>query len=55
MPSVNNPGTYSSVCIDLNVRNLAVNTILASALSTMPKARPRSRSTRHPRTTRTAP
>ena len=32
MPSVNNPGTYSSVCIDLNIRNLAVNTILASAL-----------------------
>lgn len=32
MPSVNNPGTYSSVCIDLSVRNLAINTILASSL-----------------------
>jgi DNA polymerase epsilon subunit 1 len=32
MPSINNPGTYQSVCIDLSVRNLAVNTILASSL-----------------------
>jgi DNA polymerase epsilon subunit 1 len=32
MPSVNNPGTYSSVCIDLEVRNLAINTILTSSL-----------------------
>jgi DNA polymerase epsilon subunit 1 len=32
MPSVNHPGTYSSVCIDITVRNLAVNTILASSL-----------------------
>ncbi len=32
MPSVNNPGTYSSVCIELEVRNLAINTILTSAL-----------------------
>lgn len=32
MPAVNNPGTYSSVCIDLSVRNLAINTILASSL-----------------------
>ncbi|KAF2099988.1 DNA polymeras-like protein epsilon [Rhizodiscina lignyota] len=32
MPSVNTPGTYSSVCIDLSIRNLAINTILASAL-----------------------
>ncbi|KAF2459389.1 DNA polymeras-like protein epsilon [Lineolata rhizophorae] len=32
MPSVNNPGTYSSVCIDLEVRNLAINTILSSSL-----------------------
>ncbi|KAK4186960.1 putative DNA polymerase epsilon catalytic subunit A [Podospora australis] len=32
MPSVNNPGTYASVCIDLEVRNLAINTILTSAL-----------------------
>lgn len=32
MPSVNNPGTYSSVCIDLEIRNLAINTILTSSL-----------------------
>ena len=32
MPSINNPGTYSSVCIDLNLRNLAINTVLSSAL-----------------------
>ncbi|KAH9828439.1 DNA polymerase epsilon catalytic subunit A [Teratosphaeria destructans] len=32
MPSVNNPGTYSSVCIDLNVKNLAINTILSAAV-----------------------
>ncbi|KAF2738253.1 DUF1744-domain-containing protein [Polyplosphaeria fusca] len=32
MPSVNNPGTYSSVCIDLNLRNLAINTVLSSSL-----------------------
>lgn len=32
MPAVNNPGTYSSVCIDLSIRNLAINTILASAV-----------------------
>lgn len=32
MPSVNNPGTYSSVCIDLCVKNLAINTILSSAV-----------------------
>ncbi|KAH8673336.1 DNA polymerase family B [Xylariales sp. PMI_506] len=32
MPSVNNPGTYASVCIDLDVRNLAINTILTSSL-----------------------
>ena len=32
MPSVNNPGTYSSVCIELDVRNLAINTILTSSL-----------------------
>lgn len=32
MPSVNNPGTYSSVCIDMDVRNLAINTILTSSL-----------------------
>ena len=32
MPSLNNPGTYSSVCIELEVRNLAINTILTSSL-----------------------
>ena len=32
MPSVNNPGTYSSVCIDLSVKNLAINTILSAAV-----------------------
>ncbi|KAL2752065.1 hypothetical protein ACRALDRAFT_1052995 [Sodiomyces alcalophilus JCM 7366] len=32
MPSINNPGTFSSVCIDLEVRNLAINTILTSSL-----------------------
>ena len=32
MPSINNPGTYASVCIELDVRNLAINTILTSTL-----------------------
>ncbi|KAJ9620841.1 DNA polymerase epsilon catalytic subunit [Taxawa tesnikishii (nom. ined.)] len=32
MPSVNNPGTYSSVCIDMSVKNLAINTILSAAV-----------------------
>ncbi|KAK4997483.1 DNA polymerase epsilon catalytic subunit [Elasticomyces elasticus] len=32
MPTVNNSGTYSSVCIDLKVQNLAINTILSSAV-----------------------
>ncbi|KAI9677772.1 MAG: DNA polymerase epsilon catalytic subunit [Trizodia sp. TS-e1964] len=32
MPSINNPGTFSSVCIELEVRNLAINTILTSSL-----------------------
>ncbi|ROT37963.1 DNA polymerase epsilon catalytic subunit A [Sodiomyces alkalinus F11] len=32
MPSINRPGTFSSVCIDLEVRNLAINTILTSSL-----------------------
>ena len=32
MPEVNNPGTYSSVCIELDVRNLAINTLLTSSL-----------------------
>jgi DNA polymerase epsilon subunit 1 len=32
MPSINSPGTYSSVCVDLSVGNLTINTILASSL-----------------------
>lgn len=32
MPILNNTGTYSSVCIELDIRNLAVNTILTSSL-----------------------
>lgn len=32
MPVLNNAGTYSSVCIELDVRNLAINTILTSSL-----------------------
>nr|OQO27904.1 DNA polymerase epsilon catalytic subunit A [Rachicladosporium sp. CCFEE 5018] len=32
MPAVNNPGTYSSVCIDLSVKGLSVNTILCAAV-----------------------
>ncbi|EEY16978.1 DNA polymerase epsilon catalytic subunit A [Verticillium alfalfae VaMs.102] len=32
MPNVNKPGTFASVCIDLEVRNLAINTILTSSL-----------------------
>lgn len=32
MPAVNNPGTYSSVCIDLSIKNLAINTILSAAV-----------------------
>ncbi|KAI4260020.1 MAG: hypothetical protein LQ352_000516 [Teloschistes flavicans] len=32
MPAVNNAGTYSSVCIELDVKNLAINTILSSSL-----------------------
>lgn len=32
MPAVNNPGTYSSVCIELHIRNLAINTILTSSI-----------------------
>ncbi|KAI9680844.1 MAG: DNA polymerase epsilon catalytic subunit [Caeruleum heppii] len=32
MPSINNPGTYPSVCIELDIRNLAINTILTSSL-----------------------
>ena len=32
MPSTNTPGTYSTVCIDVEVRNLLINTILTSSL-----------------------
>lgn len=32
MPNVNNPGSYSSVCIEIEIRNLAINTILTSSL-----------------------
>ncbi|KAF2086249.1 DNA polymeras-like protein epsilon [Saccharata proteae CBS 121410] len=32
MPSINNPGTYSSVCIDIEIKNLAISTVLSSAL-----------------------
>ena len=32
IPSLNHPGTYSSVCIEINVRNLAINTLLTSSL-----------------------
>ncbi|KAI1957403.1 DNA polymerase epsilon catalytic subunit [Ophidiomyces ophidiicola] len=32
IPTINHAGAYSSVCIDLDVRNLAINTILTSSL-----------------------
>ncbi len=32
MPAPNNPGSYSSVCIEFDIRNLAINTILTSSL-----------------------
>ncbi|KGO42172.1 DNA-directed DNA polymerase, family B [Penicillium expansum] len=32
MPSVNVPGAYSTVCIELEVRNLSINTILTSSI-----------------------
>ncbi|KAI9666717.1 MAG: DNA polymerase epsilon catalytic subunit [Bathelium mastoideum] len=32
MPSVNDAGTYASVCIDIEVRNLAINTLLSSSI-----------------------
>ncbi|KAJ6167043.1 DNA polymerase epsilon catalytic subunit A [Penicillium chermesinum] len=32
MPSVNMPNAYSTVCIELDVRNLAINTILTSSI-----------------------
>ena len=31
-PTINNPGAYSSVCIEIDVKNLAINTILTSSL-----------------------
>jgi DNA polymerase epsilon subunit 1 len=32
LPCLNSPGTYSSVCVDLSVRNLAINTVLSSSV-----------------------
>ncbi|KAI5310685.1 DNA polymerase epsilon catalytic subunit, partial [Ascosphaera atra] len=32
MTSINNPGSYSTVCIEVEIRNLSINTILTSAL-----------------------
>ncbi|KIW66546.1 DNA polymerase epsilon catalytic subunit A [Phialophora macrospora] len=32
MPSINNPGAYTSVCVDISVQNLAINTILTSSI-----------------------
>ncbi|EPS44616.1 hypothetical protein H072_1405 [Dactylellina haptotyla CBS 200.50] len=32
MPDINNRGAYSSVCVELDVRNLAINTLLTSSL-----------------------
>ncbi|KAL4879667.1 hypothetical protein BJY04DRAFT_220006 [Aspergillus karnatakaensis] len=32
MPSVNVPGSYTTVCVELEVRNLAINTILTSSI-----------------------
>lgn len=32
MPAINNAGSFSSVCVDIEVRNLAINTILTSSL-----------------------
>jgi DNA polymerase epsilon subunit 1 len=32
MPSINTPGAYTSVCIDVTVQNLAINTILTSSI-----------------------
>ncbi|ORX90877.1 putative DNA polymerase epsilon catalytic subunit A [Basidiobolus meristosporus CBS 931.73] len=31
-PEINNPGAYNSVCIEADIRNLAVNTVLQSGL-----------------------
>lgn len=32
VPDINNPGAYPSVCIDIDLRNLTINTILTSSL-----------------------
>lgn len=32
MPSINNPAAYTSVCVDVSVQNLAINTILTSSI-----------------------
>lgn len=32
MPKINQAGAYSSVCVDVEIRNLAINTILTSSL-----------------------
>lgn len=32
MPSINNPGAYTSVCVDVCIQNLAINTILTSSI-----------------------
>lgn len=32
LPSINNPGVYTSVCVDVSVQNLAINTILTSSI-----------------------
>lgn len=32
MPSINNPGAYTSVCVDVSVQNLTINTILTSSI-----------------------
>jgi len=32
MPSINNAGAYTSVCVDIEVQNLAINTILTSSI-----------------------
>ena len=32
MPFVNHPGTYNAVCIEMEIRNLAINTILTASL-----------------------
>jgi DNA polymerase epsilon subunit 1 len=32
MPTINYPGTYSSVCVEVAIQNLAINTILTSSI-----------------------